>query len=275
MISDLASYLTDAGVGSAATTVTEDQFVEALQAALDDSVYFTGDEAVTVSVTSAGLIQLDVAGGDGTIVVAEHSAYRGLGVSSGLAETLTGTVANASDLGNGFGTSDAAQSGTGGSIVLGATANTANGDAQDSNYVKPFGIAPLEVVANTGDELYISIDSGAETLLTIPAGDYLNMADLATAVQAQIDASVQIGSSAAVTVTVSAVQDTLMIRGACRSRARMAHRLIYSVTSSDRRCLSVQVRTTPPSSVDPRRRLRMSVLILTQPTTKSRLTTTV
>ena len=205
---NLASYLTDAGVGSTATTVTEDEFVEALQAALDDSVYFTGDEAVTVSVTSAGLIQLDVAGGDGTIVVAEHSAYRGLGVSSGLAETLTGTVANASDLGNGFGTSDAAQSGTGGSIVLGATANTANGDAQDSNYVKPFGIAPLEVVANTGDELYISIDSGAETLLTIPAGDYLNMADLATAVQAQIDASVQIGSSAAVTVTVSAVQDT-------------------------------------------------------------------
>ena len=205
---NLASYLTDAGVSAAATTVTEDQFVEALQAALDDSVYFTGDEAVTVSVTSAGLIQLDVAGGAGTIVVAEHSAYRGLGVSSGLAETLTGTVANASDLGNGFGTSDAAQSGTGGSIVLGATANTANGDPQDSNYVKPFGIAPLEVVANTGDELYISIDSGAETLLTIPAGDYLNMADLATAVQAQIDASVQIGSSAAVTVTVSAVQDT-------------------------------------------------------------------
>ena len=90
-----------------------------------------------MSVTSAGLIQLDVAGGAGTIVVAEHSAYRGLGVSSGLAETLTGTVANDSDLGNGFGTSDSAQSGTGGSIVLGATANTANGDPQDSNYAAP------------------------------------------------------------------------------------------------------------------------------------------
>lgn len=205
---DLASHLTDAGVGSAATTVTEEQFVEALQAALDDSVYFTGDEAVTVSVTSAGLIQLDVAGGAGTIVVAEHSAYRGLGVSSGLAETLTGTVANASGLGNGFGVSDAAQSGSGGSIVLGATANTDNGDPQDTNYVKPFGIAPLEVVASTGDELYVSIDSGAETLLTIPAGDYLNMTELAAAVQAQIDASTQIGTSAAVTVTVSAVQDT-------------------------------------------------------------------
>ncbi|MDC0882811.1 flagellin [Litorivicinus sp.] len=205
---DLASHLTDAGVTASATTVTEDEFVEALQAALDDSVYFTGDEAVTVSVTTAGLIQLTVAGGAGTIVVAEHSAYRGLGVSSGLAETLTGTVANASDLSNGFGTSDAAQSGTGGSIALGATANTANGDPQDSNYVKPFGIAPLEVVASTGDELYISIDSGAETLLTIPAGDYLNMTDVATAVQAQIDASTQIGASAAVTVTVSAIQDT-------------------------------------------------------------------
>ena len=205
---DLKDYLSDAGVSSTATTVTEDQFVEALQAALDDSVYFNGDEAVTVSVTDEGLIKLTVAGGAGTIVVAEHSAYRGLGVSSGLAETLTGTVANASDLGNGFGTSEASQSGTGGSITLGSTANAANGDPQDGNYVKPFGIAAIEVTADTGDQLYISIDSGNATMLTIPSGDYLNMQSLATAVQAQIDASTQIGSTAAVTVTVTAVQNS-------------------------------------------------------------------
>ena len=78
----------------------------ALQAALDDGVYFTGDEAVTVSVTSAGLVQLDVAGGAGTVVVAEHSAYRagvtGAVATNGLAATLTGTVSNATALGNGF-----------------------------------------------------------------------------------------------------------------------------------------------------------------------------
>ena len=43
--------------------------------------------------------------------------------------------------------------------------------------MKTFGISPVEVTAATGDELYISIDDGTATLLTIPAGDYLNMAD--------------------------------------------------------------------------------------------------
>ena len=203
---DLADYLSDAGVGATATTVTENQFVEALQAALDDSVYFTGDEAVTVSVTDEGLVRLDVAGGVGTIVVAEHSAYRDS--SNGLVETLTGTVANATALSNGLSTGEAAQSGTSGSIILGSTANAANGDPQDGDYVKPFGIAAIEVTADTGDQLFISIDSGNATMLTIPAGDYLNMQDLAAAVQAQINASTQIGTSAAATVTVSATQNT-------------------------------------------------------------------
>ena len=204
---DLATHLTDAGVEATATSVTEDQFVTALQAALDDSVYFTGDEAVTVSVTSAGLVQLDVAGGAGTVVVAEHSAYRagvtGAVATNGLAATLTGTVSNATALGNGFTTGEASQSGTGGSIVLGSTANTANGDPQDGDYVKTFGISPVEVTAATGDELYISIDDGTATLLTIPAGDYLNMADLAGAIQTQIDASQEIGLYVTVSVTAT------------------------------------------------------------------------
>ena len=209
---DLATHLTDAGVSATATSVTEDQFVTALQAALDDSVYFTGDEAVTVSVTSAGLVQLDVAGGAGTIVVAEHSAYRagvtGATATNGLAATLTGTVANATALSNGFTTGEAYQSGTGGSIVLGSTANTANGDPQDGNYVKPFGISAIEVTAATGDELYISIDSGTATLLTIPAGDYLSMADLATAIQTQIDSSPEIGLAGTVSVTATSTQNS-------------------------------------------------------------------
>ena len=166
----------------------------------------------TVSVTSAGLVQLDVAGGAGTIVVAEHSAYRagvtGATATNGLAATLTGTVANATALSNGFTTGEAYQSGTAGSIVLGSTANTANGDPQNANYVKPFGISPVNVTASTGDELYISIDSGTATLLTIPAGDYLNMADLATAIQTQIDSSPEIGLAGTVSVTATSTQNS-------------------------------------------------------------------
>ena len=209
---DLKTHLTAAGVEATATSVTEDQFVTALQAALDDSVYFTGDEAVTVSVTSAGLVQLDVAGGAGTVVVAEHSAYRagvtGAVATNGLGATLTGTVSNAVALSNGFSTGEASQSGTGGSIILGSTANTANGDPQDGDYVKTFGISAVEVTAATGDELYISIDDGTATLLTIPAGDYLNMADLAAAIQTQIDGSPEIGLAGTVSVTATSTQNS-------------------------------------------------------------------
>ena len=93
-------------------------------------------------------------------------------------------------------------------IVLGSTANTANGDPQDGDYVKPFGISPVAVTAATGDELYISIDDGTATLLTIPAGDYLNMADLAAAIQTQIDASPEIGLAGTVSVTATSTQNS-------------------------------------------------------------------
>lgn len=201
---ELGSHLLTAGVTGTATTVSEDLFIEAFQAALDAEDYLSGDNAVTVSVTDAGLVQLTVAGGAGTITVAEHSSYAGLGVTSGLAETLTGTVANASDLSNGLTTSEATQTGTGGSIILGSTANTANGDATDSNYVKSFGIAPLVITAGTSDTLTISINGGAATSLTIPAGTYLNMDAIATAVSSEIASSPQLAGS----LTVSSVQDS-------------------------------------------------------------------
>ena len=73
----------------------------------------------------------------------------GATATNGLAATLTGTVANATALSNGFTTGEAYQSGTGGSIAR-STANTANGDPQDGNYVKPFGISAIEVTAATG-----------------------------------------------------------------------------------------------------------------------------
>jgi len=201
---ELGQYLLDAGVADTGTTVTEDQFVEALQAALDAEDYLTGDNAVTVSVTSAGLVKLDVAGGTGTITVAEHSSYAGGGSVNGLAATLTGTVANASALGNGLGTSEATQTGTGGSITLGSTANVANGDASDSDYVKPFGIAPLVITSGTSDTVTISINGGASTSLTVPAGSYFSMTEVANAISAEIADSPQLTGS----ITVAAVQDS-------------------------------------------------------------------
>ena len=193
----LASYLSDAGVGASDTTVTEDQFVEALQAALDAQGYFVDDNAVTVSVTDSGLIRLDVAGGAGTIVVAEHSQAS---TNNGLAETLTGAVANTVAVGSSLSAGGATQTGTGGFIVLGQQTN----DATATATVKTFGITPVTVPAATDNALTVAINGGNSTTLTIPAAQYLNMQDIAAAVQTEIDSSPQLSGS----LSVTAVQNS-------------------------------------------------------------------
>ena len=45
-------------------------------------------------------------------------------------------------------------------------------------------------------------------MLTIPAGDYLSMADLATAIQTQIDSSPEIGLAGTVSVTATSTQNS-------------------------------------------------------------------
>ena len=210
---DMAQALTDLGYSSSGTVDSAD-FVTAMQATIDANAYFTGDNAVTVSVTNEGLIQLDVAGGAGTLVFAEHS---GTGATDGLAETLTGTVVNSDQTGTVLTAGQATESGSGGTLVLGSTANAAiiaNGNDADHNvavgtgtndgaYVKPFGIDPL-VIDGSNQTLTVSINEESPTNLTIADGTYFTMAEIATAVQAAVDGSTQLANR----VTVTSVQST-------------------------------------------------------------------
>jgi flagellin-like hook-associated protein FlgL len=201
---DIATHLDTAGVDSA--NVTKTQFVTALQAAFDAQTALAGDNAITVSVTDAGLVKLDVAGGSGSITVREHSDTIQAG-ANGLVETLTGLNSNEDHVGNTITDGGASQSSTTGSITLGSVANAAilaDGlDSSDSNYVKTFGIAPITLSASN-NALSISINSGATTTVSVAAGTYTTMSEFAAAVQSAIDNSPQLTGQ----VTVGALQDS-------------------------------------------------------------------
>ena len=207
---DMAQALTNLGYVTGDTLGSAD-FVTAMQATIDANPYFSGNNAVTVSVTNEGLIKLDVAGGAGTIVFAEHSDQVS-GTTDGLAETLTGRNAN-EDHGSLTAVADggATQSGSGGTVTLGSEANTAltdDGlDATDANYVKPFGITPL-VIDGSNQTLTISINEEAATSLTIPDGTYFTMAEIASAVQGEIDDSPQLSDRLTVTAIQSSSDDS-------------------------------------------------------------------
>ena len=201
---DIANQLTLAGADA---TVTGTEFTTALQAAINASAAFNGDNAVTVSVTNAGLVNLAVAGGSGTIIVREHSDTVAAG-TNGLVETLTGRNANEdhgtlSTVSNG----GASQSSTTGSLTLGSEANAAlvadNLTSSDANYVKTFGSAPITLDA-TNNTLVLSINSGASTSIDITPGTYTTMADFAMTIQTAVDASPQLTGQ----VTVGSLQDS-------------------------------------------------------------------
>ena len=173
---DMANQLTLAGADA---TVTSDEFVTALQATINASAAFTGDNAITVSVTNAGLVQLAVAGGSQSIIVREHSDTISDG-ANGLVETLTGRNANEdhgtlSTISNG----GASQSSSTGTLVLGSEANAAlitdGQNSSDSNYVKTFGIAPI-TLTTANNSLEISINSGATTT-SVDCGGYIHNDD--------------------------------------------------------------------------------------------------
>lgn len=213
---DLAQALTDLGYGSSGTVSSAD-FVSAMQTTIDANPYFAGDNAVTVSLTDQGLIRLNVAGGAGTVVFAEHS---GTGGNNGLAETLTGTVVNSDQTGTVLTAGQATESGSGGFLILGSTANAAiiaNGNdadhdvsagaGNDGAYVKAFGIEPL-VIDGANQTLTIAINEESPTNLTIPDGTYFNMESIAAAVQSEIDSSPQLSNRLTVTAVQSSVDDS-------------------------------------------------------------------
>ena len=201
---DIANQLTLAGADA---TVSGTEFTTALQAAINASAAFNGDNAVTVSITNAGLVNFAVAGGSGTIIVREHSDTVAAG-ANGLVETLTGRNVNEdhgtlSTVSNG----GASQSSTTGSLTLGSEANAAlvadNLTSSDANYVKTFGSDPITIDA-TNSTLALSINSGASTSIEVAAGTYTTMSDFAVAIQTAIDASPQLTGQ----VTVGSLQDS-------------------------------------------------------------------
>ena len=184
---DISTKLNAADVESA--SVTSSQFVTALQATIDAEDIFAGDNAITVSVTDAGLVQLVGIDATTTIAVREHSSQRS-SATNGLIETLTGKVANDDHLSTTITDGKAAQSTTTGTLVLGSEANAAivtdGNDSTDANYVKTFGIDPIEIDVNN-QTFSFSVNDGSTSTVTIPTGTYTTMAELATALQAVLD----------------------------------------------------------------------------------------
>jgi flagellin len=202
---DMANQTTLSGADA---TVTSTEFVAALQATLDASGAFSSDNAVTVSLTDQGLVKLDVAGGSGTIILREHSDTIAAG-ADGLVETLTGRNANdgttnLSVVSNG----GASQASTTGSLTLGLEANEAiiadGNTSAVASYVKTFGVAPI-TLDTSNNTLVIELNaSGTTTSLSVAAGSYTTMAQLAAAVQDAVDGSAQLSPH----VTVDAMQDS-------------------------------------------------------------------
>ena len=181
--------------------LTGSEFVEVMQHAIDSHGAFDNDDAVVVSLTSQGLIQLTNASGY-PIELAEHSDQRAA-TTDGLAESMTGvvsaTTANVSGLTATAG--QASASSATGTLVLGeATNNAVIGDSllvTDASYVKPFGVAPFVIDSSLGNNSFnLVVDGGAPT--TIPSGNsvdfdgnYFSMSELAQAVEDAIEGTIQ------------------------------------------------------------------------------------
>ena len=199
---DLAESLVALGYDYTSThDLTGSEFVDVMQHAIDAHGAFDNDDAVTVSLTSQGLIQISNASSY-ALQVAEHSAQRA-SATDGLAEALTGVVSATTSGVSGL-TATAGQgsaSSATGVLVLGeATNNAVIGDSlgvTNASYVKPFGVAPFVIDSSLGNNSFsLVVDGGAPT--TIPSGNsvdfdgnYFSMEQLAQAVEDAIEGTIQ------------------------------------------------------------------------------------
>lgn len=219
------------------TAITQDQFVRAMQTAINESGMFVGDNAVTVSVNDAGRVALSVAGGVGSIAVKETSdASATSSQVDGLIKALTGTnngiIGNASEsVASGgllvFGTSQSQLVAAAGPInppgqMTFTTSATNDAAALKLNLVDAYGnktvITTAALDANaTGAQLAASVNA-AIAASTTDAG---KVADLYTATgtgvsgsavltlkrKDGVDFTVQVDSTSATTLTLK--PDTL------------------------------------------------------------------
>lgn len=193
-------------LGHTTTALTGSEFVESLQKAINDSSYFTGDNAVTVSLNDNGSVQFEVAGGAQKIAVS--------GAQNGSASGATALLAALDGARAGSG-SDADAATTTNSYVATGTALALNPDTADAT--ETFGLENFVVEDGVNDVLELTIGDSQKVSVTLTddtAGSeaidrdlvFDGMEELASHIQSEIDATgLLVGDNA---VTVSATVDS-------------------------------------------------------------------
>ncbi|MDP4745138.1 MAG: flagellin, partial [Porticoccaceae bacterium] len=170
-------------LGYDATALTGEQFVASLQSAIDGSSYFTGDNAVTVSLDANDSVQLSVAGGIKKIAVSDGT-------------TTTGLLTKLDGAG-----SAAAQVATGSPLALNSSTLIAN---------ETFGLDPIVIVPATNSTLSLAVGDGTTRSIALAAGTnqvFDDMAALATHVQEKVNLSGYFTGDNAVVVTATRDSD--------------------------------------------------------------------
>ena len=193
-------------LGHTTTALTGSEFVESLQKAINDSSYFTGDNAVTVSLNDNGSVQFEVAGGVQKIAVS--------GAQNGSSSAATALLAALDGARAGSGT-DADAPTTTNSYVATGTALVLNPDTADAT--ETFGLENFVVEDGVNDVLELTIGDSQKVSVTLTddtAGSatidrdlvFDGMEELASHIQSEIDATgLLVGDNA---VTVSATVDS-------------------------------------------------------------------
>lgn len=223
-IDTLGTELTTLGYDITDTTeeVAAADFVTALQEAINNYTtggvgYFVDANAVTVSLTSGGQIQMTVPNG-GSVEFLEHDDNV-TGSQNGLADFLTGQV-RMDGTGSYTGVADGASSESSdtGTLVLGSTVNAEFVTAEEDFRVNPFGLSindaaftdpdtAIVIADGVNDTFTIAINNGAvETTVTVAPDTYFSMDELATAVETAIENS-RFSQSGTYPITVAATQD--------------------------------------------------------------------
>jgi len=187
-------------LGYDTTKMTGDMYVKALQTAIDSSVYFTGNNKVTVGLDSNNNVTFDVAGGAKKIAVTRDASNTGLSQISDLAAVGAGVPNTKLAAGSTLSmkTLDLVK------VAAGATA----ADTSDTDEV--FGMQQFVVKGNaTNNSLEITVGDGQKVTLNLnsTATDayFDNMSDVASLIQSKINATGNFTGANAVTVT--AVKD--------------------------------------------------------------------
>jgi flagellin len=188
---DIKTAATNLGFDT--TKMTGDMYVKALQTAIDSSVYFTGNNKVTVGLDSNNNVTFDVAGGAKKIAVSQDATATSLTQISGAATTKVSTGVTLS-----MKTLD-------GTKLAAAAAGSSDAD-------EVFGLEQFVITtAATNKGLDITVGDGQKVSLDLNTSSpganayFDNMSDVASLIQSKLNATGNFTGANAVTVT--AVKD--------------------------------------------------------------------